>query len=101
MPNIAAGTNTTSVRLKEGGAPSTPPTGYADLYVKSDGRVYLKDDAGTEYDLSAGGVVNSGWSASNVTSDKSFDANSTTLDEIADVLGTLIQALISVGILSA
>lgn len=34
-----------------------------------------------------------GWAASNVTPDKVFDADSTTLDEIADVLGTLIDYL--------
>jgi hypothetical protein len=42
-----------------------------------------------------------GWSVSNVTTDKSFDANSTTIDEVADVLGTLINYLISRGDLGA
>jgi len=40
------------------------------------------------------------YTVSNVTTDRSFDANSTTLDEIADVLGTLISDLKSVGILA-
>ncbi|MDZ4763783.1 MAG: hypothetical protein SGI73_04470 [Chloroflexota bacterium] len=102
MPNIATGTNTIGVRLKAGSAPGTPPTGYADVYVKTDGRVYIKTDAGTEYDLTtAGGGANAGWSASNVTTDKTFDANATSVDELADVVGTLIQALISAGVLSA
>lgn len=43
------------VLLAEQAAPSTPASGFAALYVKSDGKVYLKDDAGTEYDLTATG----------------------------------------------
>ena len=42
-----------------------------------------------------------GWAATNVTTDKIFNANATTLDEVADVLGTLINYLISRGDLSA
>jgi len=42
-----------------------------------------------------------GWAASNVSSDKVFDANSTSIDELADVLGTLINDLKSVGLLGA
>jgi len=34
-----------------------------------------------------------GWAMSNVTSDKVLDANSTTLSELADVVGTLVNAL--------
>lgn len=45
--------------------------------------------------------IDTEWSVSNVTSTKSFDANATTQNEIADVLGTLIQKLIDAGILSA
>lgn len=36
-------------------APSTPSAGQAVIYVKSDGKIYLKDDAGTETDLTASG----------------------------------------------
>lgn len=42
-----------------------------------------------------------GWSVSNVTSDKTFDANSTSLDEVADVLGTLIDTLKTLGVIKA
>lgn len=41
----------------------------------------------------------SAYTKTNVTTDRSYDANSTTLDEIADVLGTLIGDLQSVGLL--
>lgn len=47
------------------------------------------------------GPADSGWSMSNVTPDKVYNANATTVDELADVLGTLIQVLIDKGILSA
>lgn len=39
------------LRLSEIAAPSTPASGEAALYVKGDGHIYLKNDAGTEYDL--------------------------------------------------
>lgn len=44
-------------------------------------------------------VQNTGWSTTNVVTDKSFDANATTLDEVADVLGTLIETLKTYGVL--
>lgn len=40
------------------------------------------------------------YSPSNVTTDRTFDADSTTLAEIADVLGTLLQDLKAKGILT-
>lgn len=42
-----------------------------------------------------------GWAVTNVTEDKTFDANSTSTDELADVLGTLITYLLSRGDLGA
>ena len=42
------------LQLAEISAPSTPASGYARLYVKSDGKVYLLNDGATEYDLTAG-----------------------------------------------
>lgn len=38
------------------------------------------------------------YTPTNVTTDRSYDANSTTIDEIADVLGTLIADLQSIGL---
>ena len=34
-------------------APATPSSGYGRVYVKSDGRIYFLNDAGTEYDLTS------------------------------------------------
>ena len=43
------------ILFAESAAPGTPGTGQATVYVKADGKAYLKDDAGTETDLTAGG----------------------------------------------
>lgn len=42
-----------------------------------------------------------GWagSQSNVTTDRAFDADSTSTAELADVLGTLIQDLVDMGLI--
>ena len=39
------------------------------------------------------------YTATNVTTDRAFDANATTLDELADVVGTLIADLKTYGLL--
>jgi hypothetical protein len=44
------------INLREIGAPATPATGQALVYVKSDGLVYSKDDAGVERVLGQGGT---------------------------------------------
>lgn len=41
--------------FKEITAPATPASGYVSVYAKADGKLYAKDDAGTEYDLTATG----------------------------------------------
>lgn len=46
-------------------------------------------------------VQDTGWSVSNVTTDRSFDANATSIDELADTLGTLINTLKTYGLLGA
>lgn len=40
--------------LQEGTAPGTPAAGFVTLYPKSDGLLYWKDDAGTEYAVATG-----------------------------------------------
>lgn len=46
-----------SILVSEVSAPSTPASGYVAIYAKSDGKLYIKDDAGTETDLSASGYT--------------------------------------------
>lgn len=50
---------------------------------------------GTEWKITAVGLPGAlqTYSASNVVTDRTYDANATTLDEVADVLGTLIADL--------
>ena len=70
----------------------------------SDDAVYFGGSATGKVGLhkSTGAVARStGWAVSNVTPDKVFDANSTSIDELADVLGTLITFLLSRGDLGA
>ena len=43
--------------------------------------------------------VSSGWAITNVTTDRAYNADSTTVAELADVLGTLIADLKTVGLL--
>ena len=56
----------TSLGLKEMAAPATPPTGSVRLYAKADGKLYAKDDTGTESDLTAGASGGEANTASNV-----------------------------------
>lgn len=48
------------VLVAEGAAPATPSTGATRIYVKTDGKVYCKNDAGVEFDLTASGLVGIG-----------------------------------------
>lgn len=43
--------NYNGLQLAEMTAPVTPGSGWGHLYAKSDGKIYFKNDAGTEYDL--------------------------------------------------
>lgn len=45
------------LEVPEVSAPATPGTAKVRIYAKSDGHVYIKDDAGTETDLTGGGDV--------------------------------------------
>lgn len=49
MAKISTNAEINSIRLKEqASAPDTPASGYFQVYVKTDGKLYYKDDAGTE-----------------------------------------------------
>lgn len=52
--------NSGTVTIAEQAAPATPATGYGVMYPKTDGKLYWKDDAGTEYDLTATAAPGSG-----------------------------------------
>lgn len=61
---------------EHGGAPATPSSGKVRLYAKADGRLYLKDDAGTEVALDAatgGAVLKSLFNANTILAANSDD----------------------------
>jgi len=63
-----------------------------DIYVdETSGGMFVKDSGGNCYKCILGATQT--YTPTNVTTDRAFDANSTTLDEIADVLGSLIADL--------
>lgn len=49
-----------ALTVPEMAAPSTPAAGKVSVYAKSDGKLYIKDDAGTETDLTADGGAEAG-----------------------------------------
>jgi hypothetical protein len=86
-----------AVTHKLAAAPASPVEGqrYYDTVMKLE-RYYN----GTAWVSAGTGVPNTGWSASGHTADKSFVATSTTVNELANVLATLIEALKTSGILA-
>jgi hypothetical protein len=45
------------ILFPEQAAPATPPAGFVVPYAKADGKLYIKDDAGVETDLTATGAA--------------------------------------------
>ena len=45
-------------------------------------------------------ATQTGWTVSNTGTDRTYDCNNTTIDELADIVGTLVADLIAKGILS-
>ncbi len=56
----------TEIELKGMSAPSTPNAGSLVVYAKTDGKLYAKNDSGTEFDLTAGTAAGEVNTASNV-----------------------------------
>jgi len=68
----------------------------------------VTDTATISWDLATAGQakanivqLDTGWNVTNETTDKSYDADITSVDELADVLGTLIELLKTKGILGS
>jgi len=53
-------------------SPGTPSSGYGALYVKTDGLIYFKNDAGTEYDLTDTGGGGGGLSETTFQENKAY-----------------------------
>lgn len=80
--------------------------------VSSAGKIYTADEIEIDGNLNHDGAniglfgatpsaQSTGWAVTNVTPDKVYDADATTLDEVSDVLGTLITELLAKGFLGA
>ena len=83
----------------------TIASGNGDTRLKSaasSGSVIVGDTASEKVGFfgSSGAVRSSGWSVSNVSSDRAFDASSTTVNEIANALGTLVNDLKALGLIA-
>ena len=55
LSGVAKISTTDHLELTEIAAPSTPATGKVAVYTKTDGKLYIKDDAGTETDCTGSG----------------------------------------------
>jgi len=100
--NLSAGdVASAAARLRSRGAGTT--TGLTLLCENSSGtaRFTIRDDGAFAF---AGGTVataETGWTTfTNLTTDRTCDANATTVEELADILGTLIVALKNKGIIA-
>jgi hypothetical protein len=58
--NLTNKTFSDNITVAEIAPPSTPSTGFGTIYAKTDGKLYFKNDAGTETDLTAGAGAGSG-----------------------------------------
>jgi hypothetical protein len=105
--NVGIGANVFSVsvqptaRLQIRGAGTG--TGVALLVENSSGtaRFTVRDDGAFSFGAVTPTAVETGWTNfTNLTTDRTCDANATTVEELADILGTLIVALKNKGILA-
>jgi hypothetical protein len=102
--DTAIGTNTTSGgRLTVRG--STTTSAANSLLVEDSAGTDLfvvRNDGGYAFKGGTVGVAQTGYTTfTNLTTDRTCDANATTVDELADILGTLIEDLKIKGIISA
>jgi hypothetical protein len=100
------------------GIVNTAPTSTTSLTVRGQGtgtnetirvenssgtaRFVVRDDGGYSFAGGTVGLAQTGYTTfTNLTTDRTCDANATTIDELADILGTLIEDLKTKGIISA
>lgn len=81
-----------------------PPPGGKKLVLGSEG--WIKAPLGNRYIMGGGGGASlpftpaPAYTTTNVSADRAYDADSTSLDEIADILGTLLADLKTAGVIS-
>lgn len=100
--NVGIGTTTPTAKLQIKGAGTG--TGLGLLVTNSAGtaRLTVRDDGAFAFKGGTVGVAQTGYTTfGNLSTDRTCDANSTTVEELADILGTLIEDLKSKGLISA
>ena len=73
---------------------------HLDFGARTEGDM-LKVDSEKRLVLMNAGIPNTGWAITNKTEDKTLDCNVNDTLVTSDVLGTLVDVLISIGLLSA
>lgn len=68
------------LNFAEVAAPSTPSAASVIVYAKSDGKLYIKDDAGTETDLTAGGAASLSYVQNQLSADVAMASANTYYD---------------------
>jgi hypothetical protein len=92
--NTVSTSMTNGITMYDGTAPSASIANSAALYVDvisaGNAAFHMRTEAG---DIIKHYKVSTGWSITNLTTDRTYNANTTNINEIADVLGTLIEDL--------
>lgn len=99
--HLKAGTtaaSTAPIKLTSGSLMTSPEAGAIEFLTD---KFYATITTGAARKEIAFNTGSTGWAMSNVTTDKVLDCNATSLDEVADVLATLIDDLKAAGIISA
>jgi hypothetical protein len=94
-------TGSNAIIFADGTVPGTMGSNTAGIYandVSGTVQMFAINESGVSTQLTFAAPET--YSESNVVTDRTFDANSTTLDELADVLGTLIGDLRARGIVA-
>jgi hypothetical protein len=101
--SLSLGLNTNSARLHVRGSGTTSST--TALLVQNStptANFTIRDDGGYAFRGGTVGVAQTGYTTfTNLTTDRTCDANATTVEELADILGTLIEDLKTKGIIAA
>src|SRR6185436_5864164 len=97
--SVSPSTGTKALIFGDGTIPATMGSNTAAIYADDVGgtvEMFGINEAGQTTRLTGRTTA---YTPTNVTTDRAYDANATTLDEVADVLGTLIADLQTRGIL--
>ncbi len=86
---------TNHIDVYNGTAPAGTLANGFSIY-SSGGKCFVMDSGGLIVKLQSAGT----YTETNVTADRAYDANATTIDELADVVGTLIADLRGIGLLT-